>query len=226
MVTRLLPIIAYTILALSGCVGKPDLSMRPALMQTLKEWKEIRILYDPLMVIDHLTVVSRSSGKYTRYYEVHDDYLPFQDPLAGVQSQFAAGLTTRLGLHNISTANRVEPRSEHPHSLEELTLDRGLVFQFDTQNWQVIREFFTYAPPPGTTLPARYILKYSAQGTLFQNRETTLLWKAHCKVSLTFEAPVDILLEKELADENSLLHGKRKEVETHCAEELLEKFFP
>lgn len=94
MVTRLLPIIAYTILALSGCVGKPDISMCPALMQTLKDWKEIRILYDPLMVIDHVTVVSRGSGKYTTYYDVHDDYLPFQDPLAGAQRLFAAGLTT------------------------------------------------------------------------------------------------------------------------------------
>lgn len=100
------------------------------------------------------------------------------------------------------------------------------MFQFHTRNWQVIRQFLTYAPPPGTTLPARYILKFSAQGRVFQNRETNLLWKAHCNVSLNFEAPVDILLEKELVDENSLLHGKRKEAETRCAEELLENFFP
>lgn len=222
----MLLLIACASLVLPGCVERPDISISPAQVQRLKEVQEIRILHNPLMVMDQLIVVTHRSGKYSTSRDVHDDYLPFEDPLAGVQRQFSDGLMKRLGLHDISTAHRIEPPYEPHHSLEELSLYRGLVFQFDARNWQVIQEFLTYSPPPGTTLPARYLLKYSAQGRLFHNRETTLLWKAHCKVSLYFQAHVDILLQKEMADETSLLHGKRKEAETRCTEELLETSFP
>ena len=227
--TRPLLLIVCVLLVLPGCVGKPDISISPAQVEWLKEVQEIRILYHPLIVIDHLLAVSRGYGKYATSYTVHGKYMTFEDPLAGVQSQFAAGLMKRLELHNFSTAQRVEPRSEHPHSLGEHSSDRGLVFTFDTRYWQVNQWSPNYNllnSLLGMPFRIGYTLKYSARGTLFSREAANLLWQAHCEISFDFRSPGDIYLSELIADEHSVIHEKRREAETKCAEQLLEKFFP
>ena len=227
--TRLLLLIVCVTLVLSGCVGKPDISISPAQVERLKEVQEIQILYDPLIVIDHLLTVSRGSGKYATSYTVHGKYLTFEDPLTGVQSQFTAGLMKKLQLHSIGTAQRVEPRSEHPHSLGEHSSDGGLAFTFDTRYWQVNQWSPNYNLLNslfGMPFRIGYTLKYSARGTLLSKEAANILWQAHCEISFNFRASGDIYLSELIADEHSVIHEKRRGAETKCAEELLEKFFP
>jgi len=50
-------------------------------------------------------------------------------------------------------------------------------------------------------------------------------WKARCKVDLSFEASADSLLQNVLADENSVMHVKRREAGASCAKQLLNKLF-
>lgn len=222
--TRLLPFIACVALALSGCAGRADIPIASTQIDSLMTEKMIQIAYDHSMVINHRLIISPSSKYGPAIF--HSTDITFEDPLAGVQSQFVAGLMKKLGLHNISMANRVEPRSEHPHSLEEHALDEVLVFQFDTRYWQVTQWSDNYHFIFGTPFWIGYTLKYSARGKLFRKGAIDLFWQAHCDPSFHFWVPGHIYLPELIADEHSVIHEKRREAEKKCAEQLLVKFFP
>jgi hypothetical protein len=172
------------------------------------------------MDVNHLIVQLSGYGRYQITRIVHANWFPFEDPLAGIQNLFAAALMRKLNLNNLRTISRDESLT-----LGEQPLARGAVFKFVTRHWQITQRFVSYAPRPGTTLPTYYDLSYAADGILFRGGEHNLLWKARCDVSLSFKASVDILLQKLIADEDSLIHLKRREAEASCAEQLLEKFF-
>lgn len=220
--TRPLLLIICVTLALFGCAGRPDIPITQNQIDGLTTEKEIWIVYNPSTVINHRLILS-PGGKYGPA-TVHSTDLTFEDPLTGVQSQFVAGLTKKLDLHNISTASQVEPRSEHPNSLEEK--NRGLVFTFDTRYWQVTQWSTNYHFIFGVPFRISYTLKYSARGKLFRKGAIDPLWQAHCDPSFNFWAPGHIYLPELIADEHSVIHEKRRAAETKCAEELLKKFFP
>ena len=222
---RLLFFFSGVTLLLSGCVGGPDIPITSGDLHSLKAEGEIRLLYYPLSTMANFYVQSCPVRYDNCRRLITDPPLFFEDPLSTVQAQVTGALRDRLGLHNIRTVRRDAPLSEHPFPLDEPSLSRGVVFKLNTQSWQVKKRFLSYAPPPGTELPVYYNLSYSVGGTLFRDGESNLLWKARCKVDLSFEASADILLQKALADENSLVHMKRREAGASCAQQLLEKFF-
>lgn len=227
IVTQIFLFVACAILLLSGCVGGPDIPITSGELHGLNAEREIRLLYYPSSTIDNFVIPScLGGGRYNKCppQRAHPPVL-FEDPLSAIQAQVTDTLREKLGLNNIQTVRRDEPLSQHPLPLDEQSLGRGVVFKFDTRYWHVKRRFLSYTPRPGTTLPVSYNLRYSAEGRLFRDGESKLLWKASCKVDLPFEASGDIRLEELINDENSIIHWKRREAGVSCAEQLLEKFF-
>lgn len=224
--TRILPLLVFVTLLMVGCTGRPDVKMASDKLPYLKAAPEIRILYYPTMTINIFRHIFFGACYYRWHCEKVVVHLPFRfvDPLPGVQSRFVAGLMKKLNIDNFRAIRRDSPLSEHPLSPDEASLGIGVVFQFDTKSWQVIQRFQSYAPKPGTGVHY-YDLRYSAQGRLFRHGELNLLWKADCQADISFEASSDIPLHELIADENSLIHSKRREAEGICSEQLLEKFF-
>lgn len=99
-----------------------------------------------------------------------------------------------------------------------------MVFKFDTQYWQVVQRFQEYQPRPGTGVHY-YNLRYAAEGRLVRGGESSPLWKALCKVDLSFEASSDIPLHELIADEDSLIYVKRQDAAVSCGDQMVEKFF-
>jgi len=212
------------VLVVGSCAGASDIKIASKELDALKKEPEIRVVYHPSMSVDISRHIVLRSDRYSTVSRTIHLPFAFEDPLEKVQSHFSTALMTKLDIGSLQTIRSEQPLSEYLLSLVDQLADRGVVFKFDTQYWQVVQRFQYYQPRLGTGVHY-YNLRYAAEGRLVRDTESNLLWKALCTVDLSFEASSDIPLHELIADENSLIYLKRQEAAVSCGNQMLEKFF-
>jgi hypothetical protein len=149
-------------------------------------------------------------------------WIELEDPVAGVEARFLAGLQREMGLTNLQRFARPLP-SQHvpavavdPEVLRGVFRD-GLVLDFESTAWRlafVSRNLFNAAK---TT----YGLDFAVRARLVRLPDKVVLWEESCvRTNEEAHRPLDEIMAAGAA----LLRARRDEIAASCAEELLGLF--